>query len=86
MSYPISLLRQYYLISEDHGMSGDTSYALAFTTKGEVIVRVTKHHAEKYKEPEIYDLGADQFGPVTINGIPLVSLVVAKLNEILPAS
>jgi hypothetical protein len=84
MSYPASLLRQYHLLSEDHGLGGDTAYALAFTTKGEVVVRVTKHHAEQYKAPEVHDLGAAEFATMNVNGMSLQSLVVSKLNEILP--
>ena len=55
-------------------------------TKGELVVRVTKHHAEQYKAPEIYDIGGAEFAAVNVNGTPLISLVLAKLNEILPSS
>jgi hypothetical protein len=84
MSYPSTLLRQYHLVSEDHGSAGDTAYALAFTTKGEVVVRVTRHHAEQYKAPDVHDIGAGEFATISVNGASLLSLVVAKLNEILP--
>lgn len=84
MSYPTSLLRQYHLLSEDHGNAGDTAYSLAFTRKGELMVRVTKHHAERYREPEVYDISAGEFATVTVNGTPLISLVLTKLEEILP--
>ena len=70
--------------AEDRGNAGDTAYALAFTTKGEVVVRVTRHHKEQYKTPEVHDIGAGEFATATVNGTSLLSLVVAKLNEILP--
>ena len=85
MSFPSSLLRQYHLVSEDHGNAGDTAYALAFTAKGEVVVRVTRRHKEQYRAPEVHDIGAAEFASVTVNGTPLLSRVVAKLKEILPS-
>ena len=76
--------RQYHPVSKDHGSTGDTAYALAFTTQGELVVRVTKHHAEQYKAPDVYDIGRDELATVKVNGSPLIALVLAKLNEILP--
>ena len=84
MAYPASLLRQYHLLSEDHGAAGDTAYSLAFTTKGEMVVRVTVHYEEQYRPPAIHDIEAREFARTTVNGQPLASLVVGKLSEILP--
>ena len=72
------------MLSEDHGVAGDTAYALAFTTRGEVVVRVTRHHEQQYKAPEVHDIAAGEFATTSVNGKPLLSLVVAKLSEILP--
>lgn len=84
METSFNILRRYYLISEDGGAAGDVSYALIFTTTGEMVVRVTKHHAQQYKAPEIHDVSAREFLRVTIGGKSLQELIVRKLDEILP--
>jgi hypothetical protein len=84
MSYPTALMREYYLLSQDHGTAGDTAYSVGFTTRGELVVRVTKRHDERHRPAEVHDIGAREFADVTVQGRSLLSLVIAKLEEILP--
>jgi hypothetical protein len=84
MSYPTALMREYYLVSQDHGAAGDTAYSLGFTTRGELVVRVTKRDGEGHRPPEAHDLGAREFADITVQGRSLLTLVVTKLQEILP--
>ncbi len=80
------MMRKYYLTSEDRGAAGDTGYALVFTVRGEMIVQVTKHHGQQYKAPETHEIHARDFATTTVNGRPLLGIVIQKLNEILPDS
>jgi hypothetical protein len=79
-------MRKYYLTSEDRGVAGDTGYALVFTDRGEMVVQVTKRHEQQYKPPDIHEIPARDFANTTVNGRPLLKIVIQKLNEILPDS
>ena len=84
--HSIDVLRRYYLTSEDRGVAGDTEYALVFTRRGEMVVRVTKHHEQQYKTPATHDIPARDFASTTVNHVPLLQIVIEKLNELLPKS
>lgn len=79
-------LRSYYLTSEDRGTAGDTRYMLVFTTRGELVVRMTKSRDHQYGSPDVQDIPARDFSRVTVAGRSLLQLVLHKLNEILPSS
>ena len=84
MSYPMALMREYYLLSQDHGPAGDTAYSLGFTTRGELVVRVTKRNGERHRSAEVHDIGTRECAEITMHGRSLLTLVIAKLEEILP--
>ena len=83
---PFDILRRYYLTSEDRGIAGDTEYALVFTARGEMVVRVTIRHEQQYKTPDIHDIAARDFASTIVNRVPLLQIVIEKLNELLPKS
>jgi hypothetical protein len=84
--HPPGMLRKYYLISEDRGTGGDLRYALVFTSRGEMLVEVTHRPEERYKAPQVHEIPARDFASTTVRGVPLLTIVMQKLNEILPTS
>src|SRR4026208_1453675 len=79
--HPIDM-RTYYLTSEDRGIAGDTAYTLVFTDRGEMLVQVTRRHEQKYRAPEVSEIPARDVATTTVNGVPLLRIVVQKLDEI----
>ncbi len=84
--HPHDILKRYILGSIDGGIAWDESYALVFTEKGEMVVRVTRDYSQDYKTPDVREIEPADWDALLIGGESLRILVVKKLREILPTS